>query len=117
MQAQAEVLNESLLARIAEHPQLPTPPAVALHVLEKASQPDCALAEIGDLICHDPALCARLLQTINSAMFSLPRAVTSVPRAITLLGLKPVRSLVLSLSLPALHRSAASDAQTQAYWK
>jgi PAS domain-containing protein len=53
---------ETLLARLASDPHLPTPPALALQLLEKASQPECSLSEVGTLIARDPALCARLLK-------------------------------------------------------
>jgi HD-like signal output (HDOD) protein len=98
-----------LLARLADNPPLPTPPAIALQVLEKASHPACNLQEIDGLISADPALCAKLLRTVNSALYGLPRAVTSVRQAFNLFGINAVRSLVLSLSLPVLQRSGQPD--------
>lgn len=117
MLAQAKGFDEAVLDRIADHPRLPTPPAVALQVLDRAGRPDCTTHEIADLVSHDPALCGKLLQTANSALYSRPHAVTSVHRAVTLLGLRSVRSLVLSLSLPALCRGSANDGPSREYWK
>lgn len=105
-------------ARITDNPHLPTPPGLALQVLEKASQPHCALVDLETIISHDPALCGKILKTVNSALYGLPRAVTSIGRALCLLGLTTVRSLVLSLSLPALQRqTGGSQAEIQDYWK
>jgi signal transduction histidine kinase len=108
---------ESVLARIARDPRLPTPPAVALRVLEKASGPDCALSDIAKLISHDPGLCAKLLKVVNSAFFNLSGKVTDISRALNLLGLKRVRALVLGLSLPSMQRRTSADARMSDHWK
>ncbi len=100
-----EEAKAALLARIVDNPPLPTPPAIALQVLEKASHPACNLQEIEGLISADPALCGKLLKTVNSALYGLPRAVTTVRQAFNLFGINAIRSLVLSLSLPVLQRS------------
>jgi diguanylate cyclase (GGDEF)-like protein len=106
-----------LLARIADNPHLPTPPAVALRVLEKASEPDCTLADLEGVISLDPALCVQLLRTVNSALYGLPRAVTSIRLALGLLGTSAVRSLVLSLSLPALQGGPHDSESLRSFWK
>lgn len=96
------MIESNRLAQLARDPRIPTPPAVAMRVLEKASRPDCTLADLSKLIARDPGLCIKILGMINSALFGLPRAITSVDRALQLLGLQRVRSLVLALSLPAM---------------
>src|SRR5579875_2337209 len=108
---------ETVLAQIARDPRLPTPPPVALRILEKASQPDCALSDIAKLIRHDPGLCAKLLKVVNSAFFNLSGKVADVGRALNLLGLKRVRALVLALSLPSMQRRTAADTRMNDHWK
>ncbi len=108
---------ETVLARIARDPRLPTPPPVALRVLEKASRPDCALADISKLISYDPGLCAKLLKIVNSAFFNLSGKVSDIGRALNLLGLKRIRALVLGLSLPSMQRRTAADARMSDHWK
>lgn len=108
---------DSVLARIASDPHLPTPPPIALRVLEKASQPNCVLSEISALISHDPGLAAKLLQIVNSAFFALPQKVTVIERALGLLGLKRVRALVLGLSLPSMQRRSAGGRGMGDHWK
>jgi diguanylate cyclase (GGDEF)-like protein len=108
--------DETLLAQILENPDLPSPPGLALQVCEKASHPDCSLREISEMIRLDPALCGKLLKTVNSALFSPPRPVTSIDRALSVLGLRAVRSLVLSLSLPALQSRKTATAFMTSYW-
>ncbi len=104
------------LDRLLDHPHLPTPPAVALRVVEKASEPGCSLADIEATILLDPALCGKVLRTVNSALYGLPRSVASIRQALGMLGLNAVRSLVLSLSLPALQGRAVGQS-LQDFWK
>jgi signal transduction histidine kinase/CheY-like chemotaxis protein len=108
---------ESVLARIADNPKLPTPPALTLSILDRANRPNCSIAEIGKLIARDPAMCGKMLRLVNSSLFGLQRSVTSIERALNLLGLNHVRSLVLSLSLPALRFQRASSDELKSYWK
>ena len=107
----------ALLTRIAEDPHLPTPPGLALSVLEKASRPDCELREIAEMISLDSSLCVKMLRTVNSALYGLPQKVTSIDRALLLLGYKAVRSLVLSLSLPAIQKQTQASGKIRDYWK
>ncbi len=106
-----------VLARVADYPHLPTPPAVALEVIQKASQPDCELDEIGRIITLDPGLCGQMLRAVNSAMFGLQRPIASIERALGFLGLKSVRSLVLSLSLPTMRLSTSTDPRLRDFWR
>lgn len=108
---------ESLLAQIADNPKLPTPPTLTLRILEQASKPSCTLHELSKIISIDAALCGKMLKLVNSSLFGLQRAVTSIDRALNLLGLNHVRSLVLSLSLPSLRFRHASSARMKSYWK
>ena len=111
------MVADSVLARIADNPRLPTPPALTLRILERANRPSCSIAEIGRIISHDPAMCGRMLKLVNSSLYGLQHPVTSIERALNLLGLNHVRALVLSLSLPSLRFHRASSEQVKAYWK
>lgn len=108
---------DSVLARLAENPELPSPPALALRVMERANRANSSIAEIGKIISHDPALCGKILRLVNSSLFGLQSPVTSLDRALNLLGLNHLRSLVLSLSLPFLQSRRVPSEQMKTYWK
>ena len=109
--------KQALLAKIASDPYLSTLPAIAMRVIQKTSQPDCTLAQVAGLVGQDPALCAKVLKLVNSAFFHLPRTITSINRALQLLGIRRVRSLILSLSLPSFQRRTTSHPWMCNYWK
>jgi signal transduction histidine kinase len=106
-----------ILARIASSPYLPTPPAIALKALEVANRPTCTLRELGAIVALDPGLCGRLLKLVNSSLFAAPRAITSIDRALNLLGLNRLRSLVLGFSLPSLRFRMATGTRVKECWK
>jgi HD-like signal output (HDOD) protein len=84
-------------------------PAIALRVMELIGQPSTDNKILGELIAHDPALTARLLKLVNSAYFSVPRQVDSVSQAITLIGHKELRNLVMATSAVAAFDGIATD--------
>ncbi len=107
----------AILEKIAANPHLPTPPAIALQAMQLANQPTCTIRDLGRLIACDPSLSARILRLVNSSLYGSSRSITSIDRALNLLGLKRLRSLVLGLSLPALRFRTASGARMRAYWQ
>ena len=104
------------LKDISSHPNLPSPPGIFLKVLDIVSNPNCSLHEIADLIKYDAGLSCKILKTINSALFGLSREVTTIDRALKLVGLKAVRAMVLGLVLPGMQRKRPVDNQTREYW-
>lgn len=97
--------------------QLPTPPAVAMQVVREASHPDVTSARISAILRQDPVLCARVLKAINSVVYGMREQVTSVDRAVLLLGLNAVRGIVLALSLPAMQANGRTDKAFRDYWQ
>ena len=108
-----------LLKRIASNPSIPSPPTVVLHVLDKASKPDCTIGDLCQLIQMDPGMSGRVLRIVNSAMFGLSRPVTSIQRALAVVGLNSTRLLMLAISLPEMQQKMhkADAGVKQRYWK
>ena len=89
-----------LLKQIASNPSIPSPQTVVLRVLDQASKPDCTIGDLCQLIQLDPGLSGRVLRIVNSAMFGLSRPVTSIQRALAVVGLNSTRLLMLAISFP-----------------
>lgn len=95
---------------------LPSVAAIALQVVHAAGRRNCTPSEIVDLISQDPALSAKLLKAVNSCVYGLANPVTSIVEAVHILGLNPLRSLVLGLALPAFQVQQKVDQHTRDYW-
>jgi HD-like signal output (HDOD) protein len=108
--------REEILAFVLRAGQVPTPPMVALEVVNAASKPDCDPKDIVAVLTRDPALCGKLLRTVNSCLYRLKTPLSSVARAVHVLGLNAVRSLALALSLPAAKGARGPDEGLREYW-
>ncbi len=78
---------------------LPTLPGVAARLMKIGSAEDADLQEIMRLIESDPTLTARVLSLCRRAELGLGSRVTTVERAVVLLGLEAVQSVVLSVQV------------------
>jgi len=83
-----------------------TQPEVAARILELVSNAGAGLKEYAAVIRTDPALSGRLLRAANSAFFAPRDPVTTVERAVVLLGLERIRAVSLGFYLSR----AAADA-------
>lgn len=73
-------------------------PEVCVRVNELVDDPRSSAADIGRVISRDTALTAQLLRMANSAFYNFPSKVDSISRAITVVGERELRYLVLALS-------------------
>lgn len=83
---------------VRDHIDLVSLPEVCLQVQMVADDPHSTAGEMGAVIAQDPALTARLLQLVNSAYFGFPAKVETVTRAVSLVGLRQLRTLALAVS-------------------
>jgi HD-like signal output (HDOD) protein/tRNA A-37 threonylcarbamoyl transferase component Bud32 len=109
--------REAVLDRLRRTATLPSPSAIALKVVKETSNPDVTVSHIAELLRKDPVICAKVLKAINSSLYAMPEPVTSVDRAVLLLGLNTLRAIVLTTSLPAIQAPGVPSRSTQAFWK
>ncbi len=74
---------------------LPAVPGLYSSLVAALNEPECGLAEIGELVGRDMAMTARLLKLVNSPFFGLSAPLVQPADAIHHLGLEMVKSLVL----------------------
>ncbi len=95
----------SLLQELEKADQLPSPPVVALRIVELNKDDQVDIRELAEALSQDPALVAKLLKTANSSLFGLPREISSIRQALVILGLRSVNLLALSFSILSMSRS------------
>ena len=78
---------------------MPTLSTTVTKVMEICDRPDTLPNDLNRVISLDPVLTGQVLKLINSAYYSLPNKVTSLTRAIIMLGLNTVKNLALSSSV------------------
>lgn len=68
-------------------------------VLEICNDPAASPNDLNRIISLDPVLTGQVIKLINSAYYALPNKITSLTRAIIMLGINTVKNLVLSVSI------------------
>jgi len=73
-------------------------PEVCIRVNEMLEDPRTNASDIGRVISQDTGLTARLLKIVNSAFYGFPARIETVSRAVTVIGMRELRGLVLAAS-------------------
>ncbi|NLX23699.1 MAG: GGDEF domain-containing protein [Phycisphaerae bacterium] len=92
-------MSGTLLDKIKRTASLPSPPGMALQILQLCQSQDVSLGQLADTLAADPALSLRLLKYANSALVGANKKITNVRDAVLLLGMRSVRLMALSFSL------------------
>ncbi len=81
--------------------ELPTPPQGALAVVRACSEDDMDADQISLLVEQVPALSVELLRLANSAYFGFSANVTSIARAVALIGRRVLKNISLCIAMKA----------------
>ena len=73
-------------------------PEVCIRVNEMMDEASTSASDIGKVISQDTGLTARLLKIVNSSFYGFPSKIETVTRAVTVIGLRELRGLVLAAS-------------------
>jgi putative nucleotidyltransferase with HDIG domain len=109
-------LRQTLSNYIDKMPPLPTSIG---KILEICQSPNAQPADLNKVISLDPVLLARVMKLINSAYYGLSQEVTSLVRAIIMLGLNTVKNLALSTAvLGTINAERSKDAalNLEGFW-
>jgi diguanylate cyclase (GGDEF)-like protein len=89
-----------------------------MRLLEMARDPETEFKDVIGVVKTDPAITAKILKAANSSFFGFKSPVTSIERAVPLLGTTVVTTLALSFSLVDAAMTSGPLAQHYtAYWK
>ncbi len=78
---------------------MPALPTTVTKVLEICNNPRTSPTDLNRVISLDPVLMGRVLKLINSAYYGLGQQITSLVRAIIMLGINTVKNLALSTAI------------------
>ncbi len=93
-------------------------PEIVVQVNTMVDDPRCSAADIGNVIDQDPALTAKLLKIANSPFYGFPSRIDSVPRAITVIGSRELRDLILATSVVRVFSNIPNDlVSMETFWR
>ena len=108
MQDRDEMVSKLFDTEIRE---LPSMPQVVHKVIEKSRNPNCSVKELSELVARDQGLVSRILRLVNSAFYGFSRRISTINLAITILGLRNVRNLVINVGLAGFFRGGGSESR------
>lgn len=117
LRSRALVANPALQQVVARLDRLPSLPSLYFELLNELAASDPSIERIGAIIERDVSMTAKILQLVNSAFFSLRAHVSSPERAIQLLGLDAVRSLVLTAHVFGTFRPTCEAFDAPELWR
>ena len=113
----AEPLSGERLKEISDTlGDLPALPDVALRAMRLAESPEWDLRELDVTIRRDQALAARFLRLANSTFFGARSKISTLDRAINMVGITRVRSVLLAAALEGLHEGKRSNFKGKILW-
>lgn len=113
-----QLMEETVFTATVRPSDLPAPPKDAIRIVRACSIAAIDSRDLAGLVANDPVLTAELLRVTNSAYFGFVSQVRSVARAVTVLGNRALRNLVLCIAMrDALRKDAIPGFDIDAYWE
>src|SRR5215213_4248209 len=91
-------------------------PTVAMELMRLTDQPSVEASALKECVAQDPALTCKVLRVVNSSLYGLNRPVADLSQAIGLIGIKPLKLLVLGFNLPDTLFAEVAARELQWYW-
>lgn len=94
------MMNKELFDKILEdHKELTSLPQTLTQVVKVVQKENSSVAELAEVLIHDPALVTKILRVVNSPFYGMSREVTTISQAVMTLGMRAVSALALSTSI------------------
>jgi diguanylate cyclase (GGDEF)-like protein len=111
-------LPEKLQKALSNCSTLPSAPGAVFEILELCRDSDISITKVAKILSRDPALSAKTLTVANSPLFGVRSEVTTVDRAVALLGINATLSFALSFVLVRSLRKLQKDTfDHSAFWR
>ncbi|GHV28129.1 phosphohydrolase [Synergistales bacterium] len=91
-----DLIQRRVLRRVKDIPSLPQ---FVIETLNKLDDPTSSAADVASKLSKDEGLVVRVLRLANSAYYGISRRITNISEAISYLGFKTIKSIVLAASV------------------
>lgn len=96
---------------------LPTIPTVAAKILKLLNSFDAEMDTIVDMILSDQVLAARVIKMVNSPLYRPRHEINSVRHALTYLGFRHIREIVMTCSIIDVFRDKNGAFDIKTFWE
>ena len=112
--------NDSPVRKIVRSiDKIATLPVIYSSVNELVDSPTSSASDLGKVISADQGFTSSLLKLVNSSFYGFPSRIDTVSRAVTIIGFKQLRELVLATSVMSMFKNIGKDISLnmEEFWK
>ncbi len=108
----------AFLKKIDAIRDLPTLPQVALEINRLLDNPGATISQVSNIIRKDQAVASKMLRLVNSSFFGLEKQVSTISRAVVILGFNTVRNALVSVSILKAMKGARNErVDFSSFWR
>jgi len=74
-------------------------PAIVTEVMAVTANPESSANDLMQVVLPDQTMCSTILKVANSAFFGIPRGVSTIERAVVVLGYEEIRNIVIGKAI------------------
>ncbi|GBF22635.1 metal dependent phosphohydrolase [Candidatus Gastranaerophilus sp. (ex Termes propinquus)] len=100
--------TETIQTYLDEFKEIPPMPNVMVKALEVIKNPHTGLKELANIMSADQAISTKTLSLVNSAFYGFRQQVTSINKALVILGMMKAKNIIMSLALRQMMVSQGS---------
>jgi len=93
---------------VAEYNDIPPMPNVMIKALSVIKNPSTGIVELGKIMQVDQAISAKTLSLVNSAFYGFRQQITSINKALVILGMMKAKNIIMSLALKQMMTAQGS---------
>jgi len=103
---------------VADVTTLVSPPDIWVRIHEVVRNPKSSTSDVAGITMQDPALTANILKIVNSAFYNFPKKIDTVSRAITVIGMDDLFSLVTAITAANVFSNIPSTiSRPEVFWR
>lgn len=98
-------MNEDTKKIIQDINDVPGMPNIIIKALEVVKNSHSSIKDLGEIISYDQALSLKVLNIVNSAYYGFAQQITSIHRALALLGMNKTKSIIVAVAMKPMFSS------------
>ena len=84
---------------------MPAMPNIIIQALNIVKNPNSSIADLGKIISYDQSLSIKVLNFVNSAFYGFAQQISSITRALALLGMNKAKNIIITVAMKPLFSS------------
>lgn len=98
-------MDSTILKLINNLKDVPAMPNVVMQALNVVKDPNSGIKELSDVMGYDQSLSIKVLNLVNSAYYGFSQQISSITRALTILGMNKSKNIIVTVAMKPMFSS------------